>query len=471
MAGDLPPVVAAHDLGEHRPLQLLGRGPGLAVQLGVVDGGRGPAGEVLGEADVVLVVEPRVVGGDPREHTDDPAADPQGDEQGTAQAQLARDAQLLGVAGPGHEHLVGDLVDELGLPGSRHGAGAGGAGRVGGPALLQGPGQLDLLRVDVGDRQPVHPSVADDVDGAPVGEGGHGQSGHPVDGHLEVEAARELDGGLREEGQAGGLAAGDDGGVDALEGLGTRVGHDVEEVEHDRVGLERAGERQGDRPDGAPGDPQRQGDDGALPAVGSREVGVGREHGRGVEHEPSPGADRVGRGGASLHGDQLPALRLAHREPAQPDDPGPLALAQGERRDARAHGIRHVVGHDLGDGVDGVGRRQLAGHPGQAREAVPHAGRRAGVLVTVGLVLHPGILAVHGACCQWPDRAVPHTGVTAGAHGTTGAATCRVGGMPRERPRETLSKVRARMATRCLGSWHHTRDQADHSPRGEGRGG
>ena len=55
------------------------------------------------------------------------------------------------------------------------------------------------------------------------------------------------------------------------------------------------------------------------------------------------------------------------------------------RGDRRAHGIRHVVGHDLHDGVHRVGRRQLPGDPGEAREALPDPLSDAGRVVA-----HPG---------------------------------------------------------------------------------
>ena len=248
----------------------------------------GPPGEVLGEAHVVLVVEPVLVGRHPRDHADHPAAHPQRHEQRTAQLQLARDAQLLGVAGAGDEHLVGDLVDQLGPPGERDRPRTARAGGVRGPALVQRDRELDLARVDVGDGEPVHPAVADDVDGAPVGEGGHGQAGDPVDRDLEVEAARQLDGGLREELQPRGLPPGHRGGLDPLEGLGAGVGHDVEEVELGRVGREVARQGQVDRPDRAACRPQRQRDHGAFAAVDPGQVRV--RLARWPPPPPAPGA-------------------------------------------------------------------------------------------------------------------------------------------------------------------------------------
>ncbi len=392
VAGDLPPVVADQGLGKHGVLQLLRRGPGLAVELGVVHRGRRPAGQVLGEAHVVLLVEPVLVGGDPGDHADHPAPDPQRHEECTAQLQLAGDAQLLGVTAAGDEHLVGDLVDQLGLPGQRHRASAAGAGGVRGVALVQRDGQLDLAGVDVGDGQPVHPPVTHDVDGTPVGEGGHRQSRHPLDRDVEVEAARQLDGGLGEELQPRGLPAGHHGRLDALEGLGAGVGHDVEEVELGRVGCDRSREREVDRPDRPPSGTQREVDQGAFPSVDAQ-VGIGpRDGGPPDQHQPSAGADRVGDRSRHRHGDELPPLRLAGRQAAQPDDPRVVALAQGDRGDRRAHGIRHVVGHDLHDGVDRVGRRQLPGDPGQARQALPDPLSDAGRVVAHPEWGHHGLM-------------------------------------------------------------------------------
>ena len=193
--------MSRHGVGQHRLLEAYGGRERLAVQLGVVDGDGGPAGHVLGEGEVVLGVVPAGLGGHPGHHAEHPPVRDQRHHDGAAQLEVEGDPHVLLVPRAGDQHLVGDLRDQLGAAGAQHVPGPPRRVRVAGVALLQGPGQLHLLGVDVGDRNALQAVVLDDVDGAPVRERRDHQGRHLRQGLAVVEAAGQLGRGVREEGQ------------------------------------------------------------------------------------------------------------------------------------------------------------------------------------------------------------------------------------------------------------------------------
>ena len=253
---DLPVRQRRHGVGQHCPLQLDGRRQRLAVQLGIVDGeGRAP-GQVLGEREIVGTVEPLGLSRYPGEHAEGLASGDERHRHGAAQVQVAGDVQLLLVDSAGHEHLVGDLADELASAGTDHTPRAAGCVRVRGVAVLQREGELDLRRVHVLHGHTVESAALDHVDRTPVGKPRHRQPRHPDEGCLVVQAAGQLRRRVGEELELGGLRGRLVHVADAVQRLGARVSHDLEELELGGVHGPQPGERQPDHTDRARRDPQ-----------------------------------------------------------------------------------------------------------------------------------------------------------------------------------------------------------------------
>jgi hypothetical protein len=151
----------------------------LAVEAGVLDGDRGPVGEVLGERLVGFREAAARLRRDERQHTEDLAADGEGNAEVRAQPQRTQQAQVLLVAGPGNEHRVGDVRDDLRPACPQDGVDTVRGILCRGIALLQLVSQLHTGRVHVGDSEPPQRAVGGDhVDGTPVGEEGDRQPGH-----------------------------------------------------------------------------------------------------------------------------------------------------------------------------------------------------------------------------------------------------------------------------------------------------
>ena len=118
---------------------------------GVVDRHRRPPRQVLGELEVGFVELAVGIGADQGEGAEDPVAGDKGQDHRRGEAQLPHQPQVLLVLGRLHQHLLGDLGIDLGLPGADHVRRAGlgvRVRRIAGPQVM---GQLDLIGVDVGD--------------------------------------------------------------------------------------------------------------------------------------------------------------------------------------------------------------------------------------------------------------------------------------------------------------------------------
>ena len=153
-------------------------GARLAVQARVVDRQRGARGDLAHEGDVVLAVArapARAHEGDRAQHL---LARAQGDDQRRAEVQRAHELEVLGIAGPGHDLLLGHGGEELRLARAHHVRRAGGGVRVGRIALAHAVREGDLGGVGVR-----HGDVAQcllaagHVDRAPVGQVAHAQLG------------------------------------------------------------------------------------------------------------------------------------------------------------------------------------------------------------------------------------------------------------------------------------------------------
>src|SRR3954447_5486273 len=122
----------------------------VAVQLGVVDGDRGTASQILAEAEVSGTEAPAVLARHPGYDTEHTVLGLERHHHRTAEVQLADHLELFPVDDSGLDHLVGDLWRELADAGAQHLVGACVGVRVGGIPALELLGDLELLEVNVG---------------------------------------------------------------------------------------------------------------------------------------------------------------------------------------------------------------------------------------------------------------------------------------------------------------------------------
>jgi hypothetical protein len=112
-------------------------------------------------------------------------------------------SQVLVVVRHLREQLVGDLRDQLRLPGPHHRRDADRIFPLRGPPLLQLAGDGLLVGVRVDHRQPPHRAVRlREVHDGPGPQVGEGEPGHPLQDRLEVERFGEVPAGIGQEGPA-----------------------------------------------------------------------------------------------------------------------------------------------------------------------------------------------------------------------------------------------------------------------------
>ena len=165
----------------------------LGVQPRVVDRRGGVPRQLLREGGVLFSVHPAGLGRDERDRADHLAAGGERHGHVGLRRERARDFELVVVEAEGCERALVDLRHEHGL----------------GPArrdrdrrehrLLQLAGERELERVGVLEREPLEPSVEEDVDRAPVGDPRHGKPRDVGERLLVVERAPEHPAGLGEE--------------------------------------------------------------------------------------------------------------------------------------------------------------------------------------------------------------------------------------------------------------------------------
>ena len=172
----------------------------LRVGARVLDRQRRAVGDVLREPEVGVGVLAARLGVHERQRAEGAAVRDQRHHDHRPDRQRAHRAQVLGVAGAGHQHRVGDHRVQHRRGGADHVLDAAARVRIVGIAILQRARHLDAGRVDVRDRQPLDaPLLVDDVDGAPVGDVRNGELGHGPQRRLVVERAAEGAAGLGQE--------------------------------------------------------------------------------------------------------------------------------------------------------------------------------------------------------------------------------------------------------------------------------
>ncbi len=155
---------------------------GPAVEAGVVHRQGGAAGQVLGDPEVGWLVASSRLGRDEGDRAQGLSGGVERHDHGRGEADLVDETKLLLVAGRSLEHLIGDLGQKLGSAGPKHlGDPDGGIGvrRV---AFLELAGPGDLLRVLMGDGEPLDRSaLPEHVDGVPVRQLGYHEACHAVE--------------------------------------------------------------------------------------------------------------------------------------------------------------------------------------------------------------------------------------------------------------------------------------------------
>jgi hypothetical protein len=181
---DDPPEVdeedAVADRLEHA--RRLGSLLGLPVELCVLDRGTCASGELLGECKVLVPVASARLGCDERDHADRPAAREEWHAHVALKTELAHQLEVEVVDRELGQGLFGDFRRQLALAGAEdEGRALPSFGRLRiSPRELQR--ELDLLRIDVLDRERAEPVVLEDVDACPVGD--------PRDGKLRKGGQR-----------------------------------------------------------------------------------------------------------------------------------------------------------------------------------------------------------------------------------------------------------------------------------------
>jgi hypothetical protein len=241
----LPPLGVREPLGKDRLLQAQRHVADLRVQLGVVDGDRSAAGEILAEGKVLGPVPPTALPGHPGDHAEDPAVHLQRDRQGAPEVQVEQRLPMLLVDGGRGDHLVGDVRDQLADPGARDLVRPSGCVRVGWVALLELADPLLAHGVRVRQAQRPEHAVLEQLDDAPVREPRDRQPGDRGQRCLVVQAAGQLGARVSEEGQLELAVVGRGDRADARDGLGTGVGEDAEELQLGPLEVAHARERQG----------------------------------------------------------------------------------------------------------------------------------------------------------------------------------------------------------------------------------
>jgi hypothetical protein len=169
---------------------------------GVVDGDGGPGGQPLGQRQVFGLELATGVAGQGDGAEDSPPG-PERDDHSRAEADAAHQSRVLLVLRHRFPERFRDHRVELGLPRSHHRRDADGIGRVQREAVEQVTHEGDPVGVDMGNghRRDRTPVIAD-VDGAPVGQAGHGQLGHLLQGPTVVERRGQHVRRLSQEGEA-----------------------------------------------------------------------------------------------------------------------------------------------------------------------------------------------------------------------------------------------------------------------------
>jgi hypothetical protein len=194
-----PLVDAALELLAELARLLLG-GLGVAQQHRAVDRLGAAVGQLLGDGEVGGSEAAARLAGDQGDRAERAAlAAVQRHAHVRAQAELAGDVQVLGVAGPGDQHRVVDLGDQLGHAAADHLGHAGAVAHLGRVAAGQLAGVRDPRGVDVGDRDLAQLVAVEQVHRAPVGDVRDRQPGDAGERDLEVERVREHRAGPEQE--------------------------------------------------------------------------------------------------------------------------------------------------------------------------------------------------------------------------------------------------------------------------------
>jgi hypothetical protein len=162
----------------------------LAEEPGILDGDGGSCSEVLGEGDLIRFEKPAGLAVDQGRDARDPAAEQQWDRDRRPERQAAQQLAVTIVASRGVDLLGRDVRDVFGMTVPEDRGGAGRRLRVGRVVVRRLERHREQLRVPVGHRDPARQALlVRQLDDTPVGEGWHGEVGHPLDGLLVVEEA------------------------------------------------------------------------------------------------------------------------------------------------------------------------------------------------------------------------------------------------------------------------------------------
>ena len=191
------------------PFRRLGRRtPRLPEERDALDRRRRPGGELLDGGHVRRPEAAPLRAGGAGDGPDRQTLDPHGHRQARPGSDRPQRPPVVGVDRVGRRRV--DVLHQLGAAGGHHPAdGPGPAGQLGGQGRQRGVGG----RVGVAGGHPLQDAVDDQVDGAPVGEGGNDDvNQRPEGGDLVVCRAHERPSALRQEGQmTAGLLGGEAG--------------------------------------------------------------------------------------------------------------------------------------------------------------------------------------------------------------------------------------------------------------------
>ena len=166
-----------------------------------VERDRHPVGDRLEEGDVLVAVATARLGVDQRQRPDDAVATGQRRHDRAGQPEPAQHREVVGAGRGRLDQLGGDERVDLAPAGADHVGGTGGGVHAGREGAHQGARPLGGLGVAVLHRHGLELAVAQQLQGAPVGEAGHEEPAHLRHRRVQVEAARQ---GHRRLGQQGG---------------------------------------------------------------------------------------------------------------------------------------------------------------------------------------------------------------------------------------------------------------------------